>query len=730
MTTREKVLAGVWETLCALWGLFAAVWCFVDLLPMGVGFLRIYLPAAWVTLLILCLLWLMKKPWRGLLVLALLLMAYCLYDPEKMIQGGAQVGCSLSEVYSQHIDGVKQFYPLQDLLVSEARRVAEHFLTVCFGLVGGLLAFSFHYRWFVPAFLPLGGVILAQALVLRTPPLWALFSMLFLLLWLAFCAHHARSRAAFRQGALLLPGVALLLCLAWVLCPREGYQRSPQVENLRLQLNQLANGNRVSLNVLIPFQGQKGRSQLNDTGRLQFTGETALRVYCTQPQKLYLKGFSADRYEGDRWAQSSALEYDALLGQLEFSPFTLTAQAMRATWPETASYEVQVELVAPNGNYYYLPYGMVSLQNEGESLTRVKDSYMNSMGPGTQYAVSAVALPDWSQNQSLSLPQSLAVAESQYQQYAQDTCLQVPEELEDWLTELAYSIVSPEDTLETKVDKISAWVRQAARYDAAPGTVPPGKDYVEYFLTENKKGYCMHFASAGVLLLRAAGVPARYVEGYVVSEGDITPETWLAVPDSQAHAWAEVYVPFLGFLPVEMTPGYGGAIPQQAEVVPEEPEEVPEEIPEETPEEVEPAPEEIPEETEPETEEPEEELPEEQAKQSSPWPLVMLLGLVLVSAGGGWLWFRPRWQRRQETCGSSRSRAAAIYRRIQALEKYAPAPPRAPELADKACFSKNGLSEQELIELAGLARQMEQDAKAGAKPLGRLWLRWGKGISG
>ena len=56
MTTREKVLAGVWETLCALWGLFAAVWCFVDLLPMGVRFLRIYLPAAWVTLLILCLL--------------------------------------------------------------------------------------------------------------------------------------------------------------------------------------------------------------------------------------------------------------------------------------------------------------------------------------------------------------------------------------------------------------------------------------------------------------------------------------------------------------------------------------------------------------------------------------------------------------------------------------------------------------------------------------------------
>lgn len=727
MTKGEKALSRVWEAFCVLWGLFAAVWCFVDLLPMGVSFLKIYLPAAGAALLILCLLWLMKKPWRGMLVLTLLLMAFCLYDPEKIIQGAAQVGCSLSEVYSQHIEGVKQFYPLQTLLVSEARRVAEQFLAVCFALAGGLLAFSFRYRRFTPAFLVLGSVLLAQAVVLRTPPMWALFSILFFLLWLAFCSHHARSRAAFRQGALALPVTALLLCLAWALCPQEGYQRSPWVENLRLQLNQLAGGSPVRLNVLIPFQGQKGRSQLNDTGRLQFTGETALRVSCTQPQKLYLKGFSADWYLGDEWAQSSAVAYHTRMGQVEFSPIVLAGMAVWATWPETPTYEVQVELVAPNGSYYYLPYGMVS--EPGTKWTvPVKDSYLESPGAGAVYQASAVALPDWSQ--SLSLPGSLAAAESQYRQYAQDTCLQLPGEQEDWLRELAYSIVSPEDTLEEKVDKISAWVRQAARYDAAPGTVPPGEDYVEYFLMGNKKGYCMHFASAGVLLLRAAGVPARYAEGYVVNEGNFDADGWASVPDSQAHAWAEVYVPFLGFLPVEMTPGYGGTIPQQAQVTPQEPEEMPEELPE-APEEAEPVPEEMPEETEPETEEPEEKRPEEEGKQRISRALVILLGAVLVSGGGGWLlWLRPLLQRRRETHGSSRSRATAIYRRIQALEKYAPAPPRAPELADKALFSKNGLSEQELAELAGLARQMEQDAKAGAKPLRRLWLRWGKGIRG
>ena len=90
---------------------------------------------------------------------------------------------------------------------------------------------------------------------------------------------------------------------------------------------------------------------------------------------------------------------------------------------------------------------------------------------------------------------------------------------------------------------------------------------------------------------------------------------------------------------------------------------------------------------------------------------MILLGLAGALGGGGWLlWLRPLLQRRRETHGSSRSRAAAIYRRIQALEKYAPAPPRAPELADKALFSRSGLSEQELAELREIANEMQRHA--------------------
>ena len=63
-------------------------------------------------------------------------------------------------------------------------------------------------------------------------------------------------------------------------------------------------------------------------------------------------------------------------------------------------------------------------------------------------------------------------------------------------------------------------VRESGTYSTNPGQQPVNRDFVEYFLTESNKGYCVHFASATVAMLRALGVPARYAEGYVVRESD------------------------------------------------------------------------------------------------------------------------------------------------------------------------------------------------------------------
>ena len=88
-----------------------------------------------------------------------------------------------------------------------------------------------------------------------------------------------------------------------------------------------------------------------------------------------------------------------------------------------------------------------------------------------------------------------------------------------------------------------------------------GTDNIEYFLSTSKEGFCVHFASAGVLLLRELGVPARYVSGYKVDSSEFKLDTSqveksyeCSVPDSDAHAWVEIYLDDYGWVPVEMTP--------------------------------------------------------------------------------------------------------------------------------------------------------------------------------
>ena len=81
-------------------------------------------------------------------------------------------------------------------------------------------------------------------------------------------------------------------------------------------------------------------------------------------------------------------------------------------------------------------------------------------------------------------------------------------------------------------------------------------DSVEYFLFEGKTGTCSDFASAYVLLARAAGLTVRYVEGFVPTrEVSATYEWQYVVRTKNAHAYPEVYIPNIGYVVYEPTTG-------------------------------------------------------------------------------------------------------------------------------------------------------------------------------
>ncbi len=107
---------------------------------------------------------------------------------------------------------------------------------------------------------------------------------------------------------------------------------------------------------------------------------------------------------------------------------------------------------------------------------------------------------------------------------------------------------------------VAEWLAVNATYSLELPVLPGGEDPINYFLGVSRQGYCMHFASAGVMILRQLGIPARYVSGYIVPLSAMQPMigSYKAdVYDNMSHAWAEVYLSGVGWVPIEMTKAYG-----------------------------------------------------------------------------------------------------------------------------------------------------------------------------
>ncbi|NLA69168.1 MAG: DUF3488 domain-containing transglutaminase family protein [Gammaproteobacteria bacterium] len=95
-----------------------------------------------------------------------------------------------------------------------------------------------------------------------------------------------------------------------------------------------------------------------------------------------------------------------------------------------------------------------------------------------------------------------------------------------------------------------SWIR--AEFGYTLSTPPPGRHGVDEFLFDQKLGFCEHFSSSFVVLMRAAGIPARVVTGYVGGYRNPVGDYWI-VRNSDAHAWAEVWLPGRGWVRVDPT---------------------------------------------------------------------------------------------------------------------------------------------------------------------------------
>jgi hypothetical protein len=83
---------------------------------------------------------------------------------------------------------------------------------------------------------------------------------------------------------------------------------------------------------------------------------------------------------------------------------------------------------------------------------------------------------------------------------------------------------------------------------------PPGRDVVDYFIFDLQRGYCDYYATAMVVLARAAGLPARLVMGYASGTYDVDTARYI-ITEADAHSWVEIYFPGYGWVEFEPTAG-------------------------------------------------------------------------------------------------------------------------------------------------------------------------------
>ena len=114
----------------------------------------------------------------------------------------------------------------------------------------------------------------------------------------------------------------------------------------------------------------------------------------------------------------------------------------------------------------------------------------------------------------------------------------LPDSTRDWAEDLVASIIGDATDTATKAKRIGDYVRNSATYSLNTLAMPSySSDFAKWFLEDGDTGYCVHFATAATVLLRAAGIPAQYVEGLTFMSSD----TEIPVHSSNAHAWVEYY---------------------------------------------------------------------------------------------------------------------------------------------------------------------------------------------
>lgn len=319
------------------------------------------------------------------------------------------------------------------------------------------------------------------------------------------------------------------------------------------------------------------QGQLSQAARLSQGEDELLRVYTEQEKALYLRAYVGADYDAGTWSPLPGAAYgDSYSGMLDwlaqqgFDPLTQPAAYYALSDPDTApeSNALSVQVTGGTRCYLYLPS---TVEHVGSASYREKrDQRLTPRGllgarayTAEEYSSARPAeltvRADWVEDPQTEEQARYAQAEAVYRTFVYERYTTPDPALKDGLERLFWEEYAPEhDGIYSAVDRVRSVLRQRTTYTRDPAPVQDGTDPIGDFLNGSRRGNAVLYASAAVQALRTHGIPARYVEGYYLSASAAaaSPDGTVSLTGQDAHAWVEIYFDGIGWLPVDVTPGY------------------------------------------------------------------------------------------------------------------------------------------------------------------------------
>ena len=321
--------------------------------------------------------------------------------------------------------------------------------------------------------------------------------------------------------------VALVAAISMVLGPVAG-DRSPAAPSGGDSPDQFDRGADNAMTI---------QEQLDTTTRPRLTD--AIVMVVRSDIETFWRTTTYDRWDGSVWTRSDGGAVRPVVrGQVEVSADDLAADVGE---PSTQEFRLQ------GGFANALPVApsVSSVDADGRIFQRPDGSLIapGGVGSGATYRVESRQVPVTAERLAAIDEEVPSAILERYGQPAETT---------ERVRALARQIAGGGGSQLAKIRALEAWMAGNLEYSLDAPLAPKGADVVDDFLFESKLGWCEQIASSLVVMLREVGVPARLATGFAPGEQDEASGRFI-VRERDAHAWAEVWFPEVGWVPFDPT---------------------------------------------------------------------------------------------------------------------------------------------------------------------------------